>query len=691
MKILTCVMLLGCASVVRAGGPEPTRPNILFIYSDDHAAHAISAYGSTINRTPNIDRLAAQGMLFENCLVTNSICAPARAVVLTGRFSHSNGVMTNAEVFDPDQPTFVPLMSDAGYQTAVIGKWHLKSTPTGFDHYEVLHGQGPYYNPVFKTADGDEKYTGYTTDIITDRVLHWLDEERDADRPFVLMYQHKAPHRNWMPDPAHADLYEGEDIPEPETLFDDYTDRAAGAGATEMTIAHHMTGMYDLKLPVAFDDFSFGWEPGYRNGLTPDQRAAWDAAYADRNAAFLERWNRGELTGDALTRFKYQRYIKDYLRVIASVDDNLGRVLDYLDETGLAENTIVIYTSDQGFFLGDHGWYDKRWMYEQSLRAPLIVRWPGVVEPGSRSSALVQNLDFAETFLDIAGVAIPEQMQGKSIAPLLRGQGDDDTFRDGAYYHYYEYPQPHRVPAHYGVRTKRYKLIRYPMFDSWELFDLEKDPQELHSLYEDAAYEDVRLRLTARLGELQAQYGETEPEASISDLQQRARREEAANTPTALAFVQGGDRALDPSMKALTVGGRVVVPEGGAVVVAHGGSSFGYALFFEDKAPCFAVRDNGALFVIRGGALEARSMVNIVGVINRQGNLELWVNGEIEAAGLGRFITRKPAEGLSIGEDTGSPVGDYDALSRTTVENLRVYWGTLPARDIKAWSKGKQP
>jgi len=691
MKIIISTLVGLCAAAACAQ-THSGRPNILFVYADDHAAHAVSAYGSTINRTPNIDRLATEGMLFEHCLVTNSICAPARAVVLTGRFSHLNGVMTNGEVFDGEQPTFVPLMREAGYQTAIIGKWHLKSDPMGFDHYEVLVDQGPYYNPVLKTQAGDVRHTGYTTDIITDRALAWLEDGRDPGKPFVLMYQHKAPHRNWMPDMKHVDLYEDVDLPEPATLFDDYTHRAPGASRTEMTIANHMFGMYDLKLPVGFEGASPAWERNYLNEMNDEQRAAWEAAYADRNAAFLEEWNAGRLAGDDLTRFKYQRYIKDYLRVIAAVDDNLGRVLDYLDESGLADSTIVIYTSDQGFFLGDHGWYDKRWMYEESLRSPLLVRWPGVVEPGSRSSALVQNLDFAETFLDAAGVAVPEQMQGKSLVPLLRGEADADGFRDAAYYHYYEYPQPHRVPAHYGLRTSRYKLIRYPMFDAWELFDLEQDPRELRSVYDDPAYAEVVAPLTARLRELQAQYGDLDAEASAGEIQQRRLRAQAADTPTTLVFSGGGDRDLDPSVKPLTVGARVAVPEDGGVVVAHGGGSYGYALYFDGSTPCFSVRDGGELLTARAPATDAGSTHHFAGVINRQGGLEIWVDGVRVGSASGRFISRRPAEGLDIGQDSGSAVGPYEGPAGldAVVDDLRIYWGVPSAAEMASWS-GRRP
>ncbi len=480
--------LLGhCVLALSACEPASRPPNIIFVFSDDHASHAIGAYGSEINQTPNIDRLAREGMLFRNAFVTNSICAPSRAVILTGMHSHLNGVFTNRERFDSAQVTFPKLLQAAGYQTAIVGKWHLKSAPTGFDYWEVLPGQGTYYNPDFRTPEGIVAHTGYVTDLITDKVLDWLDNRRDPERPFLLMYQHKAPHRAWEPGPEHLTLYDDVDIPEPNTLFDDYAGRSSAAKTQEMTIAGHL---YDR-------DLKFVPPPEVNEA----QLATWDAAYGPKNAEFRQ----AGLTGSARTRWNYQRYIKDYLRTIASVDDNLGRLLDYLDRSGLAENTVVIYSSDQGFYLGDHGWYDKRWMFEESLRTPLIVRWPGVAAPGTQSSALVQNLDFAETFLQIAGVEIPAAMQGRSLVPLLEGQPPDE-WRQAIYYQYFEYPGAHMVRRHYGVRTDRYKLIHYYEIDEWELFDLDTDPQELHSVSDDPSYAATKLELLATLEELRRQY-----------------------------------------------------------------------------------------------------------------------------------------------------------------------------------------
>ena len=500
--LIACVLLSGCVDPDRAAEPGAAeRPNILFVFTDDHASHAISAYGSEINETPNIDRLAEEGMLFRNAFVTNSICAPSRAVILTGKHSHLNSVPTNRETFEATQQTFPKLLQQAGYQTAMIGKWHLKSEPTGFDHWTVLPGQGSYYNPEFRTADGEIKVTGYVTDIITDMALEWLQTDRDPDRPFMLMYQHKAPHREWAPGPDHLTLYDNVVMPEPPDLFDDYEGRTSAAKTQEMTISDHMRLGADLK--VNLDPSEPGYEAWKRlyDRLKDEQRRAWDAAYGPKNDAFRE----ADLQGEELVRWNYQRYVKDYLRTIASVDDNLGRVLDYLDDGGIADNTIVIYSSDQGFYLGDHGWYDKRWMYEESLRMPLIVRWPGVVEAGSENDDLVQNLDFAETFLDAAGVAIPADMQGHSLMPLLQGRTPED-WRESVYYHYYEYPEVHMVQRHYGVRTDRYKLIHYYLIDEWELFDLEGDPNEMQSVYDDPEYADVRRELEAELERLRSQY-----------------------------------------------------------------------------------------------------------------------------------------------------------------------------------------
>ena len=481
--------------VLSSAGAE--RPNILFIFTDDHAAHAISAYGSKVNRTPHIDRIAEEGMRFDNCFCTNSICGPSRAVILTGKHSHVNGFATNRHTFNGEQQTFPKLLQGAGYQTAMIGKWHLKSAPTGFDHWEVLKGQGPYYNPPMRTPGGDVKHTGYTTHIITELALEWLEKGRDQEKPFMMMYQQKAPHRNWQPGPKYLTLFDDVEIPEPATLFDDYEGRTGAAKTQAMEIDRHMS-KNDVKLT----------QP---RGLTEEQLKLWNAAYGPKNAAF----EAAKLTGKDLVRWKYQRYMKDYLRCVQAVDDDIGRVLKYLDDSGLAENTVVIYSSDQGFYLGDHGWFDKRWMYEESLRMPFVVRWPGVIKPGSVNTDLVQNLDFGETFLEIAGVDVPGDMQGRSFASLMKGEMPED-WRKSIYYHYYEFPGAHSVARHYGVRTAEHKLIHYYEIGEWELFDLGKDPDEVRSVHANPAYAEVRKTLEGELARLREQYVVPETDDEIA-------------------------------------------------------------------------------------------------------------------------------------------------------------------------------
>jgi arylsulfatase A-like enzyme len=476
-----------------SGAAAQRRPNIVFILSDDHAAHALSAYrphlryGAQLIETPNLDRLAASGMLFANAFVTNSICAPARAAVLTGQYGHLSGVMTNREPLHPTHTTFPKLMRDAGYATALFGKWHLKAEPAGFDHYEILTGQGPYYNPPLHSATDTVRHTGYTPDVTTDRALAWLAARPDTAQPFLMLLHFNAPHRFWDPGPQQMAMLRDTVIAEPATFWDDGAGRAFRTRDPEMTIALDMVPR-DLKLEDPL-------------GLTPEQQAQWDAGYARENAALRA----AGLTGDALTRWKYQRYITDYLRVVAGVDANVGRVMDALARSGLDEETIVIYTSDQGFFLGDHGWFDKRWMYEESLRTPLLVRWPGATRAGAVNRDLVMNLDLAETVLGMAGVAAPASMQGESLVPLLRGQTPSD-WRDAIYYQYFEYPGWHMVRRHYGVRTSRYKLIHYYEVDAWELFDLDRDPNEMRSLYGDAEYAPVVGELKTRLARLRSQY-----------------------------------------------------------------------------------------------------------------------------------------------------------------------------------------
>ncbi|MDG2423155.1 MAG: sulfatase [Phycisphaerales bacterium] len=485
-------------------GQVQDRPNILFIYSDDHSAAAVSAYGSQINETPNLDRLAAEGMVFDNAFCTNGICAPARAVILTGLHSHLNGVRDNGGRLDQSKPTFPRLLKDAGYNTAIIGKWHLKDNPVGFDHWEVLPGQGNYYAPDFLTPEGKVREPGYVTDLTTDKSIQWLEDDWDREKPFLLMCQNKAPHRGWMPGPDHLTKYDGEVIAEPATLFDDWSGRSQAASEQEMTIDRHMYEYYDLKVPPADSEVELKGPDRWMNKLlgrmSPEQRSAWDAAYGPRNAVY----RKDNPTGDDLHRWKYQRYIKDYLRCIASVDDNVGRLLKWLDDNGLAENTIVVYTSDQGFFLGEHGWYDKRFMYEPALRSPFIVRWPGMVESGTRDGHLVQNLDVAQTFLEVAGVPAPDEMQGQSMVPLLKGESPDD-WRDSFYYEYFE-KGIHAVQPHYGVRTDRYKLMYFPELDAWELYDLQTDPDEINNIAGDSEHKAVESDLRAELDRLRLHY-----------------------------------------------------------------------------------------------------------------------------------------------------------------------------------------
>ncbi len=480
----------GCAGVSPRSTRGNRRPNILFIMADDHAAHALSCYGSKINQTPHLDRLANEGVRFTNAFCTNSVCAPSRAVILTGKYSHINGLIDNNVKFDGTQPTFPKLLQPAGYQTALIGKWHLKTDPTGFDYWNILPDQGVYYNPETIEMGRRSRHPGYVTDIITDQCLDWL-EGRASDRPFCLMFHHKAPHREWAPDFNHLALYEDVTLPEPDTLFDDYAGRGRAAREQDMTIARTLT-QRDLKFVPP-------------TTMTPEQKERWNAVYGPRNRAFQE----ANLEGRDLVRWRYQRYLKDYLRCIAAVDDNVGRLLDYLDRTGLARDTIVVYTSDQGFFLGDHGWFDKRFMYEESLRLPLLIRYPREIRPGSVNHDMVLNLDFAETFLDYAGVTIPGDMQGRSLRPLLKGRTPPD-WRRSMYYHYYEYPSEHSVRRHYGVRTERYKLIRfYNDFDEWELYDLKADPDELHNVSADPAYAGIVAEMTTELQRLRTQYRDT--------------------------------------------------------------------------------------------------------------------------------------------------------------------------------------
>lgn len=509
------VLSLCCLSALILYVPDTQaadRPNIVFIFTDDHAPHAIGAYGGwlkDVNPTPHIDRLAAEGMLFQNSFCTNSICGPSRAVIQTGKHSHLNGFIRNGNKFNGDQQTFPKLLQQAGYRTAMIGKWHLATTPQGFDYWKVLPGQGHYYNPDFKTPDGKERIEGYCTDIVTDLSLDWLKEAADADQPFMLMCQHKAPHRNWMPALRHLTLYDDVDIPEPSTLFDRWEDNASVAQLQTMEIDRHMVLTADCFGPVPDADRLSEQERRsqrrYQNTLTkrltPEQLAAWHAAFRPKNNELRKLG----LTGKNLIRWKYHRYIRNYLRCIKGVDESVGRITAWLKEAGLDDNTIVIYSSDQGFYLGDHGWFDKRWMYEESLKMPLIVKWPGVTRPGSVNTDLVQNLDYAQTFLAMTRTPIPDDMQGRSLVPLLQGATPDD-WRQSIYYHYFEYPGAHMVAKHNGIRTQRFKLMHFYQFGEWEFYDLEEDPDELTNVYDHPNYQDIIDLLKQQLTQLQQRY-----------------------------------------------------------------------------------------------------------------------------------------------------------------------------------------
>ncbi len=459
-----------------------TRPNILWLFSDDHAFQAIGAYGGRfegVDLTPNIDRIAQDGMRFDRCYVGNSICAPSRATLLTGKHSHKNGKIDNHGGFDHNQPQFQKILQKKGYQTAMIGKIHLWGAMQGFDYWEVLPGQGKYWNPDFETAEGKTSYPGeHVTDVIADRALDWLKNGRDETKPFMAMVHFKSAHRNWQPMERWKEKFKDKTFPEPTSLFDDYEGRGTAAHEQDMNIRNTMTMKGDVK------------------SYQPEREA--ELAKIDPNDT------------KALISLKYQWYMRDYLACVAGMDESIGRLLTYLKETGLDKNTIVMYSSDQGFYLGEHGWFDKRFMYEESFRTPFLVKWSGVVQPGSVNADLVQNIDFAETFLDMAGAPIPDDMQGKSLVPLMKGETPSD-WRKSLYYHYYEYPKPHAVRPHEGVTTDRYKLIRFygedvPNGEEWELYDLKNDPHEMKSVYNVPEYKQRVQEMKKELQNLRAYY-----------------------------------------------------------------------------------------------------------------------------------------------------------------------------------------
>ena len=525
--ITILIFLVGCNSSFQE------KPNILFIMSDDHAYQAISAYDDRLIETPNIDRIADEGMLFTNASVTNSICAPSRAVILTGKHSHINGKIDNISKFDDTQMTFPQLFQKAGYQTAMFGKLHFGNNPKGIDDFLILPGQGDYINPKFLGKDRDTIITGYVTDVITDLTLDWFKNKRDKNRPFLTFYLHKAPHRAWWPSPEKfAEFYEKK-FPEPETLYDDYSNRGSAAKSAEMNLLTHMQYMQDSKVrPSVFEkmknvepkilyargDGTF-FEPSANsfsnryNRANDEQKKKYDITLDKISKDFEINWP--NMTNKEKMQWKYQRYMQDYLATISSVDDNVGRVLDYLEDTGLDKNTIVVYTSDQGFYLGEHGWFDKRFMYEESIRMPFIIKYPGKIKPNTINEDIITNIDFAPTILDIAGINIPVSVQGNSFLNNLT-ENKNENWRQSMYYHYYEYPFYHHVQPHYGIRNKRYKLIHfYYDIDVWELYDLQEDPNELKNLFYSDDHQNIVKKLKKELYNLKKEYGN---ELSLADM-----------------------------------------------------------------------------------------------------------------------------------------------------------------------------
>lgn len=496
IQLLPALLLLFISSYAQK---KPTQPNIIFILSDDHAYQAISAYGSKLMQTPNIDRIARGGALFRNALVGNSICGPSRATLLTGKYSHLNGYTLNEKKFDISQELFPRILQQHNYQTAWIGKWHLGSLPQGFDYWNILPGQGQYYNPDFIKIGGDtSRSSGYVTNLITEFSIDWL-QQRDTSKPFFMVVGEKATHREWLPDIQDLGAYDNVDFPLPANFKDDYKGRIA-AQNQDMTIANTMRLKEDLKVHADYQ------KSGIYNRFNPEQKKAFIDYYEGKVS---KEFDAKKLSGDALVKWKYQRYLKDYLATARSLDRNIGRLLDYLDQSGLSKNTVVIYASDQGFYLGEHGWFDKRFIYEESLRTPFVIRYPGVVQPGTFIPQLMVNIDWAPTILDIAGVPAPAEMQGTSFLPLLKG--DTKNWRKAAYYHYYEFPQPHHVYPHFGIRTEKYTLVRfYDQTNAWELYDLQKDPHEMHNLYGQAAYKQVTADLKQQLRQLIWEYKDGE-------------------------------------------------------------------------------------------------------------------------------------------------------------------------------------
>lgn len=486
------------------------RPDIIFIMTDDHTAQAMSCYGGPLAETPNMDRLAAEGMRLDHCYATNALSGPSRACILTGRFSHENGFTDNASRFDGSQQTFPKLLQDNGYTTALIGKWHLISEPQGFDHWSILTGQeeqGDYYNPEFNENGAPVQEKGYVTDILTEKAVEFIDR---TEGPYCLMLHHKAPHRNWMPAPRHLGMYNDVTFPEPESLFDDYQGRGTAARSQEMSIASCLKEDWDLKL-LTREEILEGGNRLYDvyTRMPEEVQHKWDSVYAGRIAEYRSE----RLKGRELVSWKYQQYIRDYLATVRSVDESIGTLLKHLEETGRLDNTIIVYTSDQGFFLGEHGWFDKRFMYEECLRMPFVIRYPKAIKAGTTSDAICMNIDFGPTFLDFAGAEIPSDMQGRSLRPVLENEGTaPQDWREAAYYHYYEYPAEHSVRRHYGIRTSDCKLIHfYNDIDEWEMYDMNADPHEMRNVYDDPAYAQKREEMHRILQQVQQEYGDTDP------------------------------------------------------------------------------------------------------------------------------------------------------------------------------------
>ena len=504
---LAAAGLSACSNAV-----EQERPNIIFIMTDDHATQAMSCYGGNLIETPNMDRIADEGMRFDNCYATNALSGPSRACILTGKFSHKNGFTDNASTFDGSQLTFPKVMRENGYATGVVGKWHLISKPQGFDHWSILLGQneqGNYYKPVFYENGTVVKEDGYVTDVITDKAIEFIDEVHD-EKPFMLMLHHKAPHRNWMPAPRHLGIFNDTVFPEPETLFDDYEGRGEAARSQDMNIENTLDDEWDLKL-LTREEILAGDNRLHDVYIRMPEEVQhkWDSVYAPRIAEYRS----GKLQGDELVRWKYQQYMRDYLATAMSVDESIGRVMEYLEEIGELDNTVIVYTSDQGFFLGEHGWFDKRFMYEECLRMPFVIRYPKMIKAGSTSKAICMNVDFGPTFLDLAGIEVPSEMQGRSFRKVLEKKGRIPAgWREAAYYHYYEYPAEHSVKRHYGIRTSDCKLIHfYNDIDQWEMYDMKADPQEMRNVYDDPAYAGKRAQMHRILEQVQQEYEDTDP------------------------------------------------------------------------------------------------------------------------------------------------------------------------------------